>query len=257
MRSVPDAMTTLRACLVALSLSAVPASAFTFTQTAPAPSREEVQAAHDHVQKDPNLGGTQKEQKLRFKDMAPWKTKPSSSTPPPTWLVGLARWIAEAGRLVIWALGALAVALLLVGLRHWMRVRADVAAAQALRHLPSHVRELDIRPESLPDQIGATARAWWESGEHRLALSLLYRGALSRLVHDHAVPIRAASTEGECVQLTSRCLAGDRSDFFARLVGAWQLAVYGARLPESAQVLALCDDFDRHLGQHQSAGGSA
>ncbi|MGH6648788.1 DUF4129 domain-containing protein [Aquabacterium sp.] len=243
-------MNTLRAALLALALSAGAGSSF--SQNAPTPSRDEVQAAHDQVQKDPNLGGTKKEQKLRFKDFEPWKAKPAKSEPPPSWLVGLARWVAEAGRLVIWALGALAVALFIVGLRHWIRVRADTVAAKTLRHLPSHVRELDIRPESLPDQIGATARALWEGGEHHRALSLLYRGALSRLVHDHAVPIRAASTEGECVRLTARYLAPRHGDFFARLVAAWQLAVYGARMPESAKVLALCDDFDQHLGQGPS-----
>jgi hypothetical protein len=239
-------MDTLRACFLALLIGsgAIPA----LGQQPPAPSREDVQAAHDQVRQDPNLGGTKKEQKLRFKDFEPWKPKPTKSEPPPHWLVGLARWLAEAGRLLIWALGAVAVALFIVGLRHWIRVRADAVATKGIRHLPSHVRELDIRPESLPERIGATARALWESGEHRPALSLLYRGALSRLVHDHAVPIRAASTEGECVHLTAKRLTRQHSDFFARLVGAWQLAVYGARLPDSASVLALCDDFDLHLG---------
>ncbi|MBC7701182.1 MAG: DUF4129 domain-containing protein [Massilia sp.] len=218
-------------------------------QPAPTPSREEVQSARDQVQKDPNLGGTRQAQTLRFKDLADWKPTPSKSEPPPMWLVGMARWIADAGRLVIWALGALAVALFLVGLRHWIRVRADVASAKTLQ-LPSHVRELDIRPESLPDHIGAAARGWWLRGEQHAALSLLYRGALSKLVHDHAVPIRAASTEGECVQLAARLLTQDRSDFFARLVSAWQLSVYGARMPESASVLALCTDFDTHLGSN-------
>lgn len=250
-----------RACLMALALclslclgvAPIPA----FSQQAPGPSRQDVQAAHDQVRQDPNLGGTKKEQKLRFKDFKPWESKPSKSAPPPSWLVGLARWLAEAGRLVIWALGATAVALFLVGLRHWIRVRADADAAQAIRHLPSHVRELDIRPESLPDQIGATAKALWQSGEHHAALSLLYRGALSRLVHDHAVPIRAASTEGECVQLATRRLARGPGDFFARLVSAWQLAVYGARLPDASSVLALCDDFDNHLGRRAATGAGA
>jgi hypothetical protein len=109
------------------------------------------------------------------------------------------------------------------------------------------VRELDIRPESLPDDVGAAAAALWKRGEHRAALSLLYRGALSRLVHDHAVPIRAATTEGECLELARRALDADRGEFFTRLVRAWQLAVYGARLPEDADALALCRDFALHL----------
>lgn len=244
MRSVLDPMKACRTSLLLLALCA--GHGLGFGQTAPSPSREQVQSARDQVRKDPNLGGTRQEQTLRLKDMDDWKSKPAKSETPPMWLVGMARWIADAGRLLIWSLGAVAVALFLVGLRHWIRVRADVAKVKTLK-LPSHVRELDIRPESLPDQIGATARDLWLRGEHHAALSLLYRGALSRLVHDHAVPIRAASTEGECVQLAARSLSPDRSAFVAQLVSAWQLTVYGARMPDSASVLALCTDFDVHL----------
>ena len=250
MRSVLEVMK--KACRTThMRLALCAGQAPAWAQAAPTPSREDVQSARDRVRKDPNLGGTRQEQTLRFKDMDAWKSKPSKSEPPPMWLVGMARWIADAGRLVIWALGAVAVALFLVGLRHWSRVRAEVATVKTLK-LPSHVRELDIRPESLPDQIGATARDRWLRGEHHAALSLLYRGALSRLVHDHAVPIRAASTEGECVQLAARRLSQDRSAFFARLVSAWQLTVYGARMPGSDSVLALCADFDTHLGSKSS-----
>lgn len=254
MRSVLEVMKAGRTALLVLTLCT--GQALAWAQAAPTPSREEVQSARDQVRKDPNLGGTRQEQTLRFKDMNDWKSKPSKSEPPPMWLVGMARWIADAGRLVIWALGAVAVALFLVGLRHWIRVRAEGASVKTLQ-LPSHVRELDIRPESLPNQIGATARDWWLRGEHHAALSLLYRGALSRLVHDHAVPIRAASTEGECVQLAARRLSQDRSAFFARLVSAWQLTVYGARMPQSDSVLALCADFDTHLGAKQPMSEAA
>lgn len=249
MPSVPDPMMmkACRAALLTMALSTSHALAWA-QQPGPAPTREAVQAARDQVRKDPNLGGTRQEQTLRFKDMKDWKSTPDKREPSPPWLVGLVRWIADAGRLVVWALGAVVVAFFLVGLRHWIRVRGDMVQAKTLR-LPSHVRELDIRPESLPEQIGAAARDCWLRGEHHAALSLLYRGALSRLVHDHAVPIRAASTEGECVQLARRGLSQPQGDFFARLVGAWQLAVYGARMPDAASVLGLCDDFDAHLAR--------
>lgn len=220
------------------------------------PTRQQVQSARDKVKADPNLGGTHTEQSLRFKKSGDKpKDKVDQREPAPTWLLGLARWVAEAGRLVIWVLGALAVALLAVGLRHWIKIRAEAGQIKGIK-LPSHVRELDIRPESLPEQIGAAARDLWARGEQRAALSLLYRGALSRLVHEHGVPIRAASTEGECVQLASRRLGPGPSDFFGQLVGAWQLTVYGARLPEAAAVMALCDGFDRALGARTPPGAA-
>ena len=81
----------------------------------------------------------------------------------------------------------------------------------------------------------------------RAALSLLYRGALSRLVHDHGVAIHGASTEGECVALARRALHAEGGAFFERLVGAWQVAVYAARRPDPASVSALFDGFDAHF----------
>jgi len=131
-------------------------------------------------------------------------------------------------------------------LRRWVLVRADGLRGRPIA-LPSHVRDLDIRPESLPDDIAGAARALWQRGEQRACLSLLYRGALSRLVHGHAVPIRAASTEGECVRLAADVLPPEGSGFVERLVQAWLLSVYGARAPEAAGVLALCDEFDTRL----------
>jgi hypothetical protein len=109
------------------------------------------------------------------------------------------------------------------------------------------VRELDIRPESLPADIGAAVRELWLAGERRAALSLLYRGALSRLVHSYQVAIGDASTEGDCVRLARAALASPRGDFVAALVDAWQLAVYGGRPLATEHVLRLCADFDRML----------
>jgi len=216
------------------------------------PTRAEVQAAVSEAKADPNLAESHKERRLRPKQTDKPAQKTESNAHDFDWITGLVHWFTEAGRWLVWTLGALAVALLLVFLRRWAQWHADDDDAR-LQALPSHVRDLDIRPDSLPRDIGTAARALWEAGEPRQALSLLYRGALSRLVHRHAVPIRAASTEGECVRLASRVLAGASSAFFARLVQAWQTTVYGARMPDAAQVFALCDEFDARLGAAEPA----
>ncbi len=210
------------------------------------PPRTEVEAAAARVAQDPNLPGSITEKKLRLRDDDRAK-KPSGPTGESLkWLVDLLRWMAEAARLLVWAAGAVAVALLLVGIRRWIRARAD-AAMPRRAGLPSHVQSLDIRPESLPDEVGAAAAQLWQQGERRAALSLLYRGALSRLVHDHEVPIHPATTEGECVTLANASLDMQAGQFFTRLVRAWQLAVYGERMPPDQAALALCREFDTCL----------
>ena len=208
-------------------------------------SREEVKAAVARIKSDPDMPATAREKTLRLKDRDQrQQDKPSRESKEDLgWIGDFVRWVSETARLLVWLAAAIAVAFLLVGLRRWVRTRAE-ARLPPREALPSHVRSLDIRPESLPDEIGVAAAALWQQGEHHAALSLLYRGALSRLVHVHSVPIRAASTEGECVALAQARLEAKLCAFVSQLVGAWQLAVYGARLPEAALVLSLCREFD-------------
>jgi hypothetical protein len=201
-----------------------------------------VEAAASAVRADPDLGGTKKERTWRFRE--PGRSDPP--TPPFPWLVALARWLAESGRVLVWLLAAIAFAAVVVAARRWLAVHGDTIGTRGAR-LPSHVRELDIRPESLPADIGAAVRELWLAGDRRAALSLLYRGALSRLVHSYAVAIGDASTEGDCVRLARAVLAPPRADFVDALVEAWQLAVYGARPLATERVLRLCADFDRFL----------
>lgn len=237
------------ALLMSLALLAGTPHLADAADAASAPTREQVSRDVEALRQDPNLSGKRTEKTLRFKDRGEAKKKSQDTRNDGTWawLRDFARWMTEAGRVAVWVVAAVLVALLLVGLRHWMRVRAGAVKGSTAGPLPSHVRDLDIRPESLPDRIGEAAAALWQKGEHRAALSLLYRGALSRLVHQHQVPIRAASTEGECLALAACRLAPERSAYFGRLVQAWQVAVYGARLPENESVIRLCREFDEHL----------
>lgn len=220
------------------------------TQAAEPPTPQQVREATEAVYNDANLHGLKADRELRFKNREqPKEREPSADL---RWLRDLVRWFSEAGRWLVWLGMAALAALLIVYLRRWIAVRGDAAGGRALA-LPSHVHDLDIRPESLPDDLPGAVRALWLRGESRAALSLLYRGALSRLVHDHAVPVRAASTEGECATLASRHLDAERGAFVARLIGLWQSAVYGARLPEGDAVLAVCDEFNACLPRRAPA----
>lgn len=234
-------------CLLALAFAGPggPAAAQT------PPEASQVRAAVERVRSDPNLPGTRTEKSLRWKDRSEQPEAKPPDSPPLAWLGDLLRAIAEGARGLVWGLGAVLVAWLVVGIRRWVKRRAPGGTARTLP-LPSHIGDLDIRPDSLPADIGAAAQALWQQGQARAALSLLYRGALSRLVHDHGVPIRSASTEGECTRLSARHLPAARQAFFGQLVQAWQLAAYGTRLPSTPQVLALCTAFEPQLGQ----GGS-
>jgi hypothetical protein len=123
-------------------------------------------------------------------------------------------------------------------------VRRRVGKGRSERfYAPTHVQDLDIRPESLPDDIGSAARALWDRGERRAALALLYRGLLSRLAHVHQVPIRDSTTEGTCLVLAATHLSEERHEYASRLVRIWQRSVYGGHEADTTAVYALCTGF--------------
>jgi hypothetical protein len=109
------------------------------------------------------------------------------------------------------------------------------------------VQGLDIRPESLPENIGAAALELLEAGREREALSLLYRGALSRAVHRYGLPILPSATEGEALRAVNATLDPPRAAYFADLVALWQRAVYAGELVSAKPIDRLCRGFATSL----------
>jgi hypothetical protein len=210
-----------------------------------APARAEVQKALDKVGNDPNLAPERTVNMLRWAEREPGTDDPQSwpwVDALVRWVQGLFEWVAVSSRYLVWVIGTFLAVLLLLYLVRLVRRRGLPRVPQRFA-APSHVRDLDIRPESLPDDVGAAAFALWQRGEQRAALALLYRGLLSRLVHAHGVPIRASSTEGECLALARPRLRPPGAEFASRLIGIWAAAVYGGSPPAPDAVQTLCADF--------------
>lgn len=111
----------------------------------------------------------------------------------------------------------------------------------ALPSGPQAVAGLDVRPESLPADPLGTARTWWEEGRHREALSLLYRAALSWLIHQGGVEIEAGDTEGECTRrVAATADTAGLSAYFQQLTRAWLGIAYAQSPPTAATWDALC-----------------
>lgn len=201
---------------------------------------DDIKRAVAVLEADPNLGIERKIRTLRWiNDEEPQRRdRPGWAR----WLAEMFGWLASSARLLVWVACGLLAAMVVVLVVRLLRARGRDRAV-AGQAAPTHVRDLDIRPESLPEDIGAAARQLWDAGEARRALALLYRGLLSKLAHDHRAPVRESTTEGDCVNLARRVLPEDGSAFAARLVQTWSQAVYGSLMPASAEVHALCDGF--------------
>lgn len=217
------------------------------------PSDDAVAAAVEALEADPNLAKERPSRTLRWaREETP---RPSGSFL--EWIAEFFGWLAQLSRALVWVLGGMLALALIWLLFRLLKNAGPIRSFQPVT-VPTHVHDLDIRPESLPNDIGAAALRLWQDGEHRAALALLYRGLLSRLVHVHAVPIRDSSTEGDCLDLASRHLPAERRHYIARLIGVWQRAVYGGHHPDAHEVRALCSTFDAALAPvSSSAAGSA
>ncbi len=219
-----------------------PAAPAAKATSAPAPlDAARIEAAAQALRADPLVFGSETTRSLRLKDRDDAPREPDRRAGR-SWFDGLADWLADNGRLLVWLAGAVAVAVAAALLPRWWRLRGG-AFAPLPELPPTHVRTLDIRPDSLPADIGAAAAALLQRGDAVAALSLLYRGALSRLVHACGVPIRASSTEQECLALARPRVPAATQAYAAALVALWQRCVYRADAPPPAEVLALCQGF--------------
>jgi Domain of unknown function (DUF4129) len=242
-------------CVIAAMALSLCASTIRAADTAPAdagmPTKAEIRDAVTKLKADPNLSGERKTRVLKWKKTDRPPPKPDSGLL--RWLGELFGWIGSVGRVVVWVAIGIVVAMFVVAIvRQWRGMESRQVRRRT--DTPTHVRDLDIRPESLPGDIGAAALELWERGEHRAALSLLYRGLLSRLVHVYEVPIKQSSTEGDCLQLAANRLRQEAMSYAGRLIRIWQRAVYGGKEAQSAEVRELCAGFNSALAAAPATG---
>jgi hypothetical protein len=114
-------------------------------------------------------------------------------------------------------------------------VKADVSETSVL--------DLDIRPDSLPDDVSAAALELLRMGRVRDSLSLLYRASLSSAVHRFGVTIGAQHTEREVLGVVRGALDEPRARYFTDLVAVWQRVVYAGEILAPDAVLPLCNGF--------------
>jgi hypothetical protein len=240
-RSRPDLA---RLALAALLFAATPV----FAADADQPGQAEIERAVEVVKKDPNLAAEKSVRTLTWKGSGDEDEdrKPTKWPAWLSWIPNLFMWIGQFSQMLVWVLIAGLVGLLLLFIVRVVRdIRIDAKGTRFIA--PTHVQDLDIRPESLPPDIGAAARELWDRGEQRAALALLYRGLLSRLAHVHEVPIRDSSTEGDCLTLAARTLDGVRIAYITQLIRTWQRATYGGMAIETSVVHELCAGFAANL----------
>jgi len=168
----------------------------------------------------------------------------------------LKRALAELVRILAWAAAILVAGWLIYQISQRLGWFRSVSKGERAWR-PEVMFGMDLRPESLPADIAAAARERLRASDPRAALSLLYRGALAGLVHEHNLALRAGDTEGDCVRRVGATAPAAMANHFARLVEAWGLLAYARRSPEPALVERLVGEWEQHFGTGQTRASGA
>jgi hypothetical protein len=228
------------------------------TRMCPAPYVPRDTEAHRKVLEvlaDPTFGSERKQWRWEAIQKAPQQDKPRERSSIGGKVAGV---FAEILRVAAWiTIAALVIAVIWLVARRWQG-----RDTQGTREAPpAQLFGLAIHPDSLPPDIPAAARAALAQGHVREALSLLYRGALSHLVHTRGLVIRRGATEGDVLRLARRTLPTQPVAYFEKLLPAWVEAAYAARLPDAERVAALCEHhaqaMPRESGTAADAGAGA
>ena len=186
--------------------------------------------------------------RYRFGEERP---EPTEAEANPGWLKALFKWVgsqrfdiaAALIQVILWA--CLAGAIAWLAWRYREQAQALVSRRPRRqppieRPAPAQMFGLDIRQESLPEDVATCVEQLW-AAHPRDALGLLYRALLSRLHHDFNVPLKPADTEGQVLQRVERLQQQELLLFSQDLTLHWQNIAYGHRPPPAHLQRALCD----------------
>ncbi|MCH8543686.1 MAG: DUF4129 domain-containing protein [Alcanivorax sp.] len=147
-------------------------------------------------------------------------------------------WLSDGLRILLWTLAILALGWLFWSGRHLLR--GSGTPGNRMPRASTRIAGLDISRESLPADPHSAVQAALAAGDHRLALSLLYRLSVSRLHQRLAIVLPDGATEGELLALLRRAHPGDGGvDFLAALTPLWLRTAWGHRPVSREDIAAL------------------
>ncbi|MGD8788826.1 MAG: hypothetical protein PVH05_05005 [Burkholderiales bacterium] len=187
----------------------------------------------------------QYKQVTRWHSLSPERQSQRESRQPGWFWRNLVRLLSDISQALMWIAIVVLVPLLLYKLRDFLP--EPRARTRQSHEPPTSLFGLNVAPESLPDDISGTARQLVSQGQLRNALSLLYRGALSVLIHRYRVVIHAGDTEGDCTKTAMSALDAAGARYFRDLVRNWQQIAYGTSAPQPEQVDMLCQGWAVHF----------
>lgn len=149
--------------------------------------------------------------------------------------------------IIIWLAVASLILWLIYKYSHWLNwITLPSKTIRKRKAIPNTILGMDMKKDSLPDDVMATFSSLIDKKQYREALSLLYRATLSEIVHAGDIDIPDSATEQECSEMVSHRRNKNESSFFAKLTHAWILLAYADRDPSMETLSSLRDEWKQH-----------
>ncbi|RDH84004.1 MAG: hypothetical protein DIZ80_07670 [endosymbiont of Galathealinum brachiosum] len=178
------------------------------------------------------------------------------------WLSDAVRFISMIIEAALWLVPVLIIFYLYRYREYWLNLIQGNGLQKDEQVLPETLFGLDIRKESLPDDIEKVAQQLWQQNKYREAVSLLYRGSLSVLFKQYRFELPPGATEQDCIrqlQLNSRsgaeveihatdsAFVEERIERFTRLTNEWVSIAYAHRFPHDHVFSEICNDWNQYF----------
>ncbi|MCK5917363.1 MAG: hypothetical protein KAG34_03005 [Cocleimonas sp.] len=164
-----------------------------------------------------------------------WRIKEfdfETSNETPEWIETLSLIFASIIEYALWILLFIAILMLYVTRHHWLHLFSVEKDEKEAYQAPDVLFGMDVREESLPDDLVGEVKLLWQQQKARESLSLLYRGALVHLINQEKLPLENSHTEGDILKLSKKTVADNKQDYLSQLTAQWQLIAYAHRNPE-------------------------
>lgn len=185
-----------------------------------------------------------------------WKLRQFGDTEPDepesrnNFFTGIFRFLAMIIKPLLWLAGGIVFVFFLYFTAKYMGFTAPVRRTETFKP-PEELFGLKLTKDTLPDDIVGEVQTLLAGNNPRKALSLLYRGALFRLIFHTLLEIPKSATEGECVAIVEGNRDTEEAVFFKEMTQAWLNMAYGHILPDSSSVDTLCTQWSRFYGKHR------
>lgn len=240
--------------LLALGLTFLPYSPHAMAEEGKPLSHESASQSIKSLLDQPPFKNPETVTRYRFGEEKPVvKNQTHSDGKLPAWLQALLdnfngntfKHVAQGLEVLLWSVLIGGLVLLIWRYREWLRTfvsRRGPGKPKAAKAVPAQLFGLELGTESLPRDIASTAEQLWSS-QPREALGLLYRGLLSRLLHDFNLPLKSADTEGQVLERVHLLQQPQLMAFSDELTRHWQNLAYGHQLPPASAQQKLCNDW--------------